>query len=198
VPVHILAEDPNGPTYLRKFRENYKVKADPPGGRSLIIGPADHIASNPNPALSSLADRLRSAIPISIPWDQEEVWEDDKPAEDDGAGDPDLGEGLEDDISYVTENRVSEIRPITWKAEYIDSSAHAEDWIRDFFWTTGCSLDAGKAVMPGFPPPSHTYGGPGWLQVLIPELWREVETFKLSILPIEEPPLMPGVECADK
>ena len=117
---------------------------------------------------------------------------------DDGAGDPDLGEGLEDDISYVTENRVSEIRPITWKAEYIDSSAHAEDWIRDFFWTTGCSLDAGKAVMPGFPPPSHMYGGPGWLQVLIPELWREVETYKLSILPIEEPPLMSGVVYADK
>ena len=198
VPVHELAEDPNGPTYLRRFRQYYKVKADPPGGRSLVIGPADNIANNPNPALSSLADRLRAAIPISIPWDQEEVWEDDTPAEDDGAGDPDLGEGLEDDISYVSENHVSEIRPVTWKAEYIDSLAHAEDWIRDFFWSTGCSLDAGKAVMPGFPPPSHMYGGPGWLQVLIPELWKEVETFKLSILPVEEPPLMPGVEYADK
>ena len=42
------------------------------------------------------------------------------------------------------------------------------------------------------------YGGPGWLQVLIPELWREVETYKLSILPVEVPPTMSGVVYADK
>ena len=198
VPVHVLAEDPEGPIYLRRFRKYYQVRADPPGGRSLVIEPADAIAKNPNPAMSSLADRLRSAVPISIPWDQEEIWEGDAVQENDGAGDPDLGEGPEDDISYISENHVSEIRPVTWKAEYIDSMAHAEDWIRDFLSMTGCSLDAGVSVMPGFPPPQHMYGGPGWLQVLIPEIWTEVEMFKLSILPTEEPPLMPGVVYAEK
>ena len=198
VPVHVLAEDPNGPIYLQRFRKYYQVRADPPGGRSLVIEPADFIAKNPNPAVSSLADRLRAAIPISIPWDQEEIWEDDVADEVAGAGDPDLGEGLDDDISFVSENRVSEIRPVTWKAEYIDSLAHAEDWIKDFLQMTGCSLDAGKAVFPGFPTPSHMYGGPGWLLVLIPEIWAEVEMFKLSILPVEEPPLMAGVVYAEK
>ena len=198
VPVHVLAEDPDGPIYLQRFRKYYQVRADPPGGRSLVIEPADFIAKNPNPAVSSLADRLRAAIPISIPWDQEEIWEDDVVNEVEGTGDPDLGEGLDDDISFVSENHVSEIREVTWKAEYIDSLAHAEDWIRDFLWQTGCSLDAGKAVMPGFPPPPHMYGGPGWLLALIPEIWKEVEMFKLSILPIEEPPLMAGVVYAEK
>ena len=37
VPVHLLAEDPNGPPYLRNFRKYYKVVADPPGSRSPLF-----------------------------------------------------------------------------------------------------------------------------------------------------------------
>ena len=69
VPGSVLSTDPDGPPYLTNIRKYYKVEAKPPGSRTLVMGPQDWLADHP--VMRNVADRLRAAVPVSIPWDHD-------------------------------------------------------------------------------------------------------------------------------